>query len=861
VDIRIEHPLWLLLLLPMIIYLVFTWKTAGRKSGRTRLIFLFRTAACVLLVSALAAPYFVLPNDNEQILIVADRSASAASSAEQLADFIDTGIRYRKDGQSAGVFSFAGDFRTDVPLSDTAPHLGELGIMQQPGETDIEKAVSLALAAADARHAARIVLLSDGRETKGDIRSFARKLGGGRVQIDALPLRDTDVRDAAVTKLELPRTAYAGQQQLMTVEVDSSDRMEGRLLIYEDDRLLGEKDVTLVPGVNQFTYPVKTDRTGLLKYEAKLVADDDHFLENNRLFAAVSIQGKPAVLVVETEDNPSVIPGLIDMEAVQVTAMKAEELPATLTGYLPYGAIIFDNVPGTLIGEEKMGLIEQAVKNFGTGFLMTGGENSFGLGGYFKTPVEKLLPVEMEVKGKEELPSLGLVIIMDRSGSMSGSKLNLAREAAARSVDLLRTQDTFGFTAFDEQIWEIVPAAPLQDKEDVTAKILSVSAGGGTVIFPSVEKAYEDLADLKLQRKHIILLTDGQSPMPPGYLDTIAEGKAANTTLSTVGIGADADQRLLEGMAEAGGGRYYGVTDESTVPAILSRETITMTRTYIEDNPFYMELGGIADWNELFADGVPQMNAYVATTAKQTAEVAGKSAKDDPILAEWKYGLGRTAAFTSDSSGKWSGGLAAWERYPDFWQTALKRILPSYSSAPFVVSQGAGGSFTISDEGGKSAFLEVTAVTEDGKEIDVTEEQTAPGRVTVTLDTQPGLVYLGVTDDQGAFFETGVTVPYGDEYRPGRTDTELLKQLTSQTGGKLLTDPKEMFRKHPYKSHDERTVTAWLLFAALLFFFADITLRRFSRILPRTKPAVPAAEPDTAADTNISKLLKQKRRR
>ncbi|GKV67648.1 chloride channel protein [Sporosarcina sp. NCCP-2716] len=860
-DIRIEHPLWLLLLLPLIAYLVFAWKTPGRKSGRTRLIFLFRTAASVLLISALATPYLVLPNDREQILIVADRSASAGASAKEIDGFIDAGIRYRKDHQSAGIYSFAGDFRTDVPLSDAIPHPGEPRVMQQPGETDIEKAVSLALAAADSRLAARIVLLSDGRETKGDIRSYTRKLTGGRVQIDALALPDADVRDAAVTKLELPRTAYAGQQQLMTVEVESSDRMDGTLMIYEDDRLLGENRVTLVPGVNQFTYPVKTDRTGLLKYEAKLVADDDHFLENNRLFAAVSIQGKPAVLVVETEDDPSVIPGLLDSSAVQVTAMKAEELPATLTGYMPYSAIIFDNVPGTLVGEEKMGLIEQAVKNFGTGFLMTGGENSFGLGGYFKTPVEKLLPVEMEVKGKEELPSLGLVIVMDRSGSMSGSKLTLAREAAARSVDLLREQDTFGFTAFDEQIWEIVPASPLEDKEDVTAKILSVSAGGGTMIFPSVEKAYADLAELKLQRKHIILLTDGQSPMPPGYLDTIAEGKSANTTLSTVGIGADADQRLLEGMAEAGGGRYYGVTDESTVPAILSRETITMTRTYIEDDPFYMQLGGIADWNELFAGGVPQMNAYIATSVKQTADTAGKSPKGDPILAEWKYGLGRTAAFTSDSSGKWSGGLAAWDRYPDFWQTALKRILPSYSSAPFTVTQGAGGTFTISDEGGKSAFLEVTAVTEDGKEIEVTEEQTAPGKVTVTLDTEPGLVYLGVKDDQGAFFETGVTVPYGDEYRPGKTDMALLKQLTDQTGGRLLTDPKEMFRAHPYKSHDERTVTAWLLFAALLFFFADITLRRFSRILPKAKPASPAADLEAEPDTNISKLLKQQRRR
>ncbi|WJY28881.1 MULTISPECIES: VWA domain-containing protein [Sporosarcina] len=860
-DIRIEHPFWLLLLLPLAVLLIASWRSAGRKTGRTKLLFLLRSMSVLLLVLTLTAPYFLLPDDQEQVIIMADRSASAAGSAKEIDDWIAEAVRSKKANQQAGIYSFAGSLRTDIPLSDSLPALPEMKPMEHRGETDLEKAVSLALAAADQKQAVRIALLTDGLETKGDILADLRKLTGDRVQIDAVPLGSGVTKDAAVTRMDLPRTGFAGQRQVLTVEIESSGRTAGRLLLYENDRLLDEQAVDLVPGVNRFSHPVQTEKTGMVKYEAKLIADDDQFLENNHLFAAVSIQGKPSVLVVDTDENPSVIPGLLDNGTVQVTAMKAGELPASLGGYLPYQAIIFDNVPGTLVGEEKMALIEQAVKNFGTGFLMTGGENSFGLGGYFKTPVERLLPVEMEVKGKEELPSLGLIIIMDRSGSMSGAKLSLAREAAARSVDLLREKNTFGFTAFDENIWEVVPVAPLEDKQGTTDKILSVTAGGGTLIFPSVEKAYGDLADLNLQRKHIILLTDGQSQMPPGYLDVIAEGKGNNTTLSTVGIGTDADQRLLEEMAEAGGGRYYGVTDESTVPAILSRETITMTRTYIEDDPFYMQLGGNPDWNSLFAEGVPQMNAYVAVSAKQTAELAGKSPKDDPIIAEWQYGLGRTAAFTSDSSGKWSGDLAAWPEYPAFWQTALKRILPSYDSAPFLVTQGAGGSFTISDTGGESAFLEVTAVTEDGKEVDLTEEQTAPGEVDVTLDGEPGLVYLGVKDDQGRFFETGVTIPYGDEYKPQEPNDALLQEITETTGGLLLEKPEDVFRPHPYKSRDERSPTNWLLFAALLFFFADITLRRFSRSLRWKKPQILDEQPAAAQASNISELLKRQQRR
>ena len=156
-----------------------------------------------------------------------------------------------------------------------------------------------------------------------------------------------------------------------------------------------------------------------------------------------------------------------------VDVVDAEQLPETLSGYLGYGAIIFDNVPGHVVGEDKMTVIEQTVKNFGTGFMMVGG-TKFWAWRLFQVALERLLPVEMEVKGKESLPSLGLMIVMDRSGSMSGSKIILAREAAARSVELLREDDTFGFTAFDDQMWEVIPMGKLEDKKDAVEQILSV---------------------------------------------------------------------------------------------------------------------------------------------------------------------------------------------------------------------------------------------------------------------------------------------------------------------------------------------------------------------------------------------------
>ena len=100
-----------------------------------------------------------------------------------------------------------------------------------------------------------------------------------------------------------------------------------------------------------------------------------------------------------------------------------------------------------------------------------------------------------------------------------------------------------------------------------------------------------------------------------------------------------------------------------------------MTRTYIEDNPFYMTLGGVPEWTSLFSEGVPQMNAYIATTAKRHSNGCRESHKEDPVIAEWMYGLGRTVAFTSDSTGKWTGDLARWGGYPEFWNTAVCTIV------------------------------------------------------------------------------------------------------------------------------------------------------------------------------------------
>ena len=236
---------------------------------------------------------------------------------------------------------------------------------------------------------------------------------------------------------------------------------------------------------------------------------------------------------------------------------------------------------------------------------------------------------------------------------------------------------------------------------------------------------------------------------------------------------------------------------------------------------------GCQNGHRLFKEGVPEINAYIATTPKSTATIVGESPKEDPVIAEWMYGLGRTVAFTSDSSGKWGGDLARWDGYADFWNTAVARLLPSYEEVPYIITHERGGTYTVTDSSRQAAFLDIAIVDEDGKEVSFTSEPLAPGKIRVTVDAKPGLVFFGVSDDKGGFFEAGISVPYSDEYKPAAQMLSLLKKIADQTGGIVLENPADVFRSHPFKSGEKRSIAQWLILSAMILFFIDITLRRF----------------------------------
>ncbi|MGD6854649.1 VWA domain-containing protein [Bacillus infantis] len=848
-GIEFKHPFMLLLIIPSLL-LVFLFIKTVKGRGNRKGTAVMRAIVFILLAFALAVPSIRLPAPGKTVVFIADRSASVQGREGELLDFIDAGIQSKGKEDSYAVISAGETAAAESSLASMKGEFREFSTDTGKGETNLEAGIQLASTLMPQETPGRIVLLSDGRETAGSSREAAKLLKNRGIELDYVLLDSSRKEDMSISSLEVPPALYEGEEASITMTIDSNSAKEADLRLSVNSREVLKESITVKEGKNVYTFKHKMDETGLSAIKAEISAEGDGFIENNSLQSAVNIKGTPKVLIVEQEKSQ--LENILDGSGLLADSIVPEKLPTSLSGFLPYQSIIFNNIPATVVSGNQMMLIEKAVKEFGSGFIMAGGENSFGLGGYFKTPIEKLLPVNMDIKGKKEMPSLGLMIVMDRSGSMAGSKLELAKEAAARSVELLREKDTLGFIAFDDRPWVIVETGPLDNKKDAADKIGSVTPGGGTEIFTSLEKAYEELENLKLQRKHIILLTDGQSARSADYESMIETGKENNITLSTVALGSDADRNLLEELAELGTGRFYDVTDSSVIPSILSRETVMATRTYIEDNPFYPSLRPFPEWGDFFAGGVPQMNAYIASEAKQGAEVPLLSEKEDPILAEWQYGIGHTIAFTSDISGKWSGDWARWEKWPQFINKLASISLPKYESETYSLSvrrENEETAVLLEGNSSKAALpAEIAVISDSGEKIDASTKLAAPGKYEIKMPSEPGMFYVNISQQslsgETRTYKTGFTLPYSEEYLMQKENEGLLKEISALTGGERLEEGKEAFRPLKAGSFEKASISEWLLLAAFLLFFAEIAARRFGlRLIPerrRTRKA-PAA--------------------
>ncbi|WP_438446269.1 VWA domain-containing protein [Gorillibacterium sp. sgz5001074] len=839
-GIQVKEP-WLLLMLPLLgLYSWWLLREQTRLAGVRRIIAVtLRLTVMGLLILAIAGVEWFTSVDRTTVVFLADRSDSMPD-AGQAEDFIQKAAASKQPDDRTGVLSFGAAPAGERSVSVEPLDRFTLGAKLNTQWTDLSSALRLGAGLVPPREGGRLVLMTDGRENAGRALQEGKLLKNRGMPVDVLYMPERSVPDAAVDSLKVPEKLYRGEAYDVETTVMSTVQSDAVLRLYEDQTELAALQVRLEKGENRFAFPALAREAGLHRYRAEIFLSSDGMPANNAGYAFARVEGQSKVLIVEGESGSSK-----NLESAFASAFMAYEtvppemLPQELPDYSRYESILLNNVPATRLSQGQMERLEQAVKEYGTGLVMLGGDQSYGLGGYFQTPVERALPVDMELKGKREIPSLALMLVIDKSGSMEGEKIRLAQEAAVRSVDLLRPKDTVGVLAFDGSPWWVVKPGKLEDKEKVKRDILSIRADGGTEIYPALKEAYDRLAETEAQRKHIILLTDGQSSGPESYEALAGRMAEQNITVSTVGIGDGADVGLLERIARLAKGRYYFASDISTVPAIFSREAVLMTRTYAVEKPFVPAAGQGADWAGLLAGGLPPLTGYVAATPKETAEVALWSPEPDPVLARWRYGAGKAVAWTSDVTGKWSKEWTAWSRFPDFVTGVVKWTFSEFQAQPYELS--------VRTEGGEAAVTVKTKAetVETAMKLEVTDERLnktetvltpeGPGEYSAKLSRNQAGVYMArITASNGASLgaATGFVIPYSQEYRlqVSSGGEELLRQLAAMTGGRLLSmeKPEDVFRLPPSGQKERTDLAQLLLAAALLLFLADIAVRRIT---------------------------------
>ncbi|MBM4082721.1 MAG: VWA domain-containing protein, partial [Planctomycetes bacterium] len=389
---------------------------------------------------------------------------------------------------------------------------------------------------------------------------------------------------------------------------------------------------------------------------------------------------------------------------------------------------------------------------------MLGGDESFGLGGYYGTDVEKLLPVHVQPEMKKEKPTLAMMLLIDKSGSMTGLKMDLAKEAAIATAELLGPDDKVGVVAFDGAAYWIAPLQSGRDKFAIVDKISAIQAGGGTNMYPALEMAYEALSVAEAKLKHLIALTDGQT-QSGDFKAIVARMASEKMTLSTVAIGQGADTNLLKQLADWSGGRYYFTEDAFAIPKIFTREAVMAAKSSLVEEPFMPHVVKPTEMTRgIRFDECPFLLGYVATKPKPTAEVSLISDRGEPVLAAWRVGLGKTAAFTSDVKARWASDWVTWREFPKFWAQVARSTMRKPTAAGFETSiavEKGKARLTIDavDPAGRymnGLTTKVTVIKPGGESAEGEGRQIAPGRYEAVMPVDAvGTYVVRVVQSQG----------------------------------------------------------------------------------------------------------------
>jgi uncharacterized membrane protein/Mg-chelatase subunit ChlD len=860
-GVSFEAPLALLLLVPAMAVTIVLYLGARRRlgAGRRRFALVVRTVLLTALVLALAEFRIVLPVDRLATVFVVDLSDSVGNDGRQDAlAFLRETLDVIPEGDVAGIVAFGKEALVERLPSDLA-EIDRIASTPVRSATDIGAALRLASALFPDDAQKRIVLLSDGNDTTGGGQAEAALAASRDIRIETRLIGLGAADEVLVERLTTPSTANLGESIEAIAEIRSSVAQSATERLFVNGNLVETKHVPLEAGVTRVTFEVKPTEAGFHTFRVVVEAARDTFSENDRADSNTIVKGEPRTLVLA--GNDAVAAELVDALKTQrqnVDTIVPEALPTEFAALATYDSVVLVDVPRTRLSDRQMAALQVYVRDLGKGLVMIGGPDSYGAGGFQKTPLEESLPVDMGVRDRQKQPEVALVVVIDQSGSMDAChcnsfnggmgggtgiggvrKVDIGKEAILRAAAALTARDEIGVVGFNEQAHWVVRTQALGGIDDLQAKIAGIQPLGQTNIYAGLEQAVESLEGATATRRHIILLTDGWSRSGQ-YDEIIARMKAAGITLSTVGAGGGANP-FLEQLAQQGGGRFYAAANPASIPDIFLKETQQVSGEQIVEEPFFPILTSSSPILRGLDAGFPRLRGYNGTTAKPAAQTVLVTARDDPLLAQWQYGLGRSVAWTSDSTGRWARDWVGWSGFSRFFSQLVSWTFPGEETGGIEAAFDAHGGETtlhvesVEADGSPRDFYATSAVVvgPDLAPKDVPLVQVAPGVYEAGLgEIDPGAYAIRVTQTRPGSSPLGRTVglvaPTSAEYRTLGANEPFLGALRTATGGSVVETPLDPWRHDLVTTSRSTDLWPLLLILALLLWPLDIALRRVS---------------------------------
>lgn len=827
---------------------------ASLGKGRALTALLVRLMVAGLFIMALAEPRAVRRSDVLSLVYALDVSDSMGEKvSDQALSWVMRTVAQKPQKDEAGLVIFGRDAAVELPPRQTFPFEAINSRVARDG-SNLAKALALSAAMLPEQNQGRIVLLSDGNETEGSVTTQLDELKSRGVAVDVLPVGFDFQKEVWLERLDLPRVVKVGETYETSVLLNSLQPGRGQLVLQENGKTMFEKPVEFDAGKTRFTLPLYLREPGFFEYVATIQppAGEDGWAENNIAIGDLFLRGEGQVLVVTDpkSDARDWEPLVETLKAEQrvVKVQMAYEFARDAVSLMPYDLVIFPNAPAEAFDAVQLQAMRDAVFNNGTGFLMLGGPQSFGPGGFHGSAVEEALPVTMDTTQKKVLPKGALAIILHTCEFAEGN--TWAKRIAKEAIRVLGAQDEVGLIAFTwgngngGYNW-IFPLTPAAEFEKLVPLINAAEPGDMPDFNTPMQMGLAGLQKSDAALKHMIVISDGDpSPPTPALVQQFV---AAKISVSMVAINPHGgqDQSIMQSIAATTGGRYYFPQDPSQLPSIFIKEAKTLKRSMLQNKVFTPEvqmpspvLKGI--------DAIPPLRGYVLTTAKPRASTILRTPPDpaepdqlDPVLATWRFGLGVTAAWTSDLGPSWAKDWLGWEKYRPFVKQLaieLSRVETKTDLRLNAFAADNSGSITVEDFAKDEAFLHVEARVAGprGESVTVPLRQIGPRRYQASFPLWGKGRYQVIAAAAGRTGATepeqitgGFAVPYSPEYLKFHSDPRVLYEIARKTGSRVLSAA-DLDLYHPARQPRESSspVIDWFLILLACLIPLDVAVRR-----------------------------------